>query len=65
MNMNQSVLENQDYKILQDFSIQTNHVIEARGPDFWLSLIRRRELVKSLILQFLEIVGLKRGKKRR
>ena len=29
MNMSQSVLENQDYKIFQDFSIQTNHVIEA------------------------------------
>ena len=29
----ESVLENEDYKILWDFSIQTNHVIEARGPD--------------------------------
>ena len=65
MDMSQSVLENEDYKILQHFSIQTNHVIKARRPDFWLSLIRRRELAKSLILQFLEIVGLKRGKKRR
>ena len=27
------VLENEDYKILWDFSIQTNHVIEARRPD--------------------------------
>ena len=28
-----SVLENEDYKILWDLSIQTNHVIEARRPD--------------------------------
>ena len=26
----QSVLENEDYKILWDFSIQTDHVIEAQ-----------------------------------
>ena len=30
-----NVLENEDYKILWDFSIQTDHVIEARRPD-WL-----------------------------
>ena len=29
----ESVLENEDYKILRDFSIQTDHVIEARRPD--------------------------------
>ena len=29
----ESVLENEDYKILWDFSIQTYHVIEARRPD--------------------------------
>ena len=28
-----SVLENRDYKILWDFSIQTDHVMEARRPD--------------------------------
>ena len=28
-----SVLENEDYKTLQDFSIQTDHVIQARRPD--------------------------------
>ena len=28
-----SVLENEDYKILWDFSIQTDHVIEAWRPD--------------------------------
>ena len=28
------MLENEDYKILWDFSIQTDHVIEARRPDF-------------------------------
>ena len=27
------ILENEDYKIFWDFSIQTNHVIEARRPD--------------------------------
>ena len=29
----ESVLENEDYKILRDFSIQTDHVIKARRPD--------------------------------
>ena len=29
----EGVLENEDYKILWDFSIQTDHVIEARRPD--------------------------------
>ena len=33
MNMSQSVLENEDYKILWDFSIQTDHVIETQRPD--------------------------------
>ena len=30
----ESVLKNEDYKILWDFSIQTDHVIEARRQDF-------------------------------
>ena len=29
----ESVLEDEDYKILWDFSIQTDHVIEVRKPD--------------------------------
>ena len=29
----ESVLENEDYKILWDFSIQADHVIEARRPE--------------------------------
>ena len=29
----ESVLENEDYKILWDFSIQTDHVIKAQRPD--------------------------------
>ena len=29
----ESVLENEDYKISWDFSIQTDHVMEARRPD--------------------------------
>ena len=32
----ESALENEDYKILWDFSIQTDHVIEARRPDLVL-----------------------------
>ena len=37
----ESVLENEDYKILWDFSIQTDHVIEARRPD--LVLVDKKE----------------------
>ena len=33
MNKTESVLENEDYKILWEFSIQTDHVIEAQRPD--------------------------------
>ena len=29
----ESILESRDYKILWDFSIQTDHVIEDRRPD--------------------------------
>ena len=29
----ESVLENEDYKILRDFSIQTDHVIEVQRPN--------------------------------
>ena len=29
----ESVLENEDYKILWDFSIQTDHFVEAQRPD--------------------------------
>ena len=29
----ESVLENEDYKSLFDFSIQTDHVVEAQRPD--------------------------------
>ena len=32
MNMSESVLENEDCKILWDISIQTDHVIGARRP---------------------------------
>ena len=37
----ESVLDNEDYKILWDFSIQTDHVIEARRPD--LVLVNKKE----------------------
>ena len=47
----ESVLENEDYKILRDFRIQTEHVTEARTPD--LVVADKSELVKSLILQLI------------
>ena len=43
----ESVLENEDYKILWDFSIQTDHVIEARRPD--LVLIDKKETSCKII----------------
>ena len=39
----ESVLDNEDYKILLDFSIQTAHVIEAWGPD--LVIVDKNERV--------------------
>ena len=38
----ESVLENEDYKILLDISIQTDHVIEARRPD--LVVVDKKEI---------------------
>ena len=38
----ESVFENEDYKILQDFSIQTNHVIETQRPDLVVVDKKRR-----------------------
>ena len=43
----ESVLENEDYKILWDFSIQTDHVIEARRPD--LVLVDKKERICKII----------------
>ena len=58
----ESALENEDYNILWDFSIQTDHVIEARIPD--LVVVDKKERSCKIIgLQFLEIVGLRRRKK--
>ena len=37
----ENVLENEDYKIFLDFSIQTAHVIEARKPD--LVIVDKKE----------------------
>ena len=37
-----SVLENEDYKILWDFSIQTDHVIESRRPDLFVVYKKER-----------------------
>ena len=39
--MPEIVLENEEYKILWDFSIQTYHVVEARRPD--LAVVDRKE----------------------
>ena len=39
----ESVLENEDYKILWDFSIQTDHVIEGWRP--YLAVVNKREFV--------------------
>ena len=41
------VLENEDYKILWDFSIQTNHVIEASRPG--LVLAEKKERICKII----------------
>ena len=46
MNMSQSVSDNEDYKILWDFSIQTDHVIEARRPD--LVLVDKERISKII-----------------
>ena len=43
----ESVLENEDYKILWDFSIQTDHVIEARRLD--LVLVDKKERICKII----------------
>ena len=41
------VLENEDYKILWDFSIHTDHVTEARRPD--LVLVDKMERICKII----------------
>ena len=41
------VLENEDYKILWDFSIQTDHVIEIRRPD--LVVVDQKERISKII----------------
>ena len=38
------VLENDTYKLLSDFDIQTDHLIPARGPD--LMIIKKRDFAK-------------------
>ena len=42
-----SVLEDEDYKILWDFGIQTDHVIEAQRPD--LVLVDKQERICKVI----------------
>ena len=43
----ESVLENEDYKILWDLSIQTDHVIEAQRPD--LVVVDKKEIICKII----------------
>ena len=43
----ESGLENEDYKILWDFSIQTDHVIEARRPD--MVAVDKKERICKII----------------
>ena len=43
----ESVLGTEDYKILWDFSIQTDHVIEARRPD--LVVVDKKEKICEII----------------
>ena len=45
----QAVCENEEYKILWDFSIQTDHVIEARRPDM---IIVEKKSNKCQIIDF-------------
>ena len=56
----ESVLENEDYKILSDSSIQTD-VIEAQRPDL-VVVDKKDRSCKIFDLQFLEIVGLRNRK---
>ena len=56
MNMSQKVF--QRMKI-----IKSHHVIEAQRLD--LVAVNKRRIMKSLTLQFLETVGLRRGRKRK
>ena len=58
----ESALENEDYKILRDFSIQTDYVIEAWRPD--LVVVDKKERSCNIIdFAVLEIVGLRRRRK--
>ena len=55
-------LDNEHYKTLWDFSIQTDHVIETLRPD--LVVVNKKERSCKIIdLQFQEIVGLRRRRK--
>ena len=55
----QGYLENEDYKILRHFSIQTDRAIEAQRPDL-VVVDKKERSCKIVDLQFLEIVGLRR-----
>ena len=59
------VLESENYKIMSDFSIQTDHVVEARRPD--LVVVDKKGRTCKMIDFVVPggwIVGLKRRRKR-
>ena len=58
----ESVLENEDYKILWDFSIQTDHVIEARRPDL-VVVDKKERSCKIIDFAVPGVVGLRRRRK--
>ena len=57
----ESVLENEDYKILWDFSIQTDHVIEAWRP--YLVVVDKKD--RSCKIIDFAVLGDSRGLRRR
>ena len=42
----ESVLENEIYKLLRDFEIETDHLISARRPDLVIVNKKKRESAK-------------------
>ena len=56
----EKILENEDHKILWDFSIETDHIIQARRPD--LVVVDKKRICK-LILHFQKILGLRKKRK--
>ena len=51
MHNQESVLKNETYKILRDFTIQTHHLISARHPDLQI-VNKQKNLPKSGLCRF-------------